>query len=365
MPGLHPAGRRGSAAGGSMTKEAFLADPHVKEMQPWVAARFDSTSGWTHKYVDRRTGKRWSCESLTDAFRQYRWNRESWRENKTKLDAYRRNLREAVGDNNVDRAADACERILRWGGLWARNGAHLRRRRLSLLDELRHLQAVIDGDHTPSPSEMRRNPSAADRECRMNAGFVKIYSLLCDHCVIYDGRVGAALGLLVRQFCEYTGRTAVPRCLAFAFGSSKEAPNAVMSQAPRRKPERAPVPSTEVELAPSHRSAHAGELVSAQHPGDRGVARQPRRGRVPRTRGGAVHGRLRPAGSGLKTSAPRSTSALSCSVLLFFLDSFAGARRRESGTPRGLPVWPPLRPQAPRSRPGARRTSIGAAIDHW
>ena len=34
----------------------------------------------------------------------------------------------------------------------------------------------------------------------MNAGFVKIYSVLLDSCVIYDGRVGAALGLLVRQF---------------------------------------------------------------------------------------------------------------------------------------------------------------------
>lgn len=209
-----------------MTKEAFLADPDVKEMRPWVAARFESTAGWTHEYVDCRTDRPWSCESLSDAFRQYRWNRESWPENRTKLDAYRRDLREAVGDVDVDRAADACERILRWGGVWARNGAYLARRRSSLLDELRHLQAMIGGDHTPSPSEMRRDPSAADTACRMNAGFVKIYSLLCDHCVIYDGRVGAALGLLVRQFCEQTGRTTVPRCLAFAFGSPKEAPNA-------------------------------------------------------------------------------------------------------------------------------------------
>ena len=44
----------------------------------------------------------------------------------------------------------------------------------------------------------------------MNAGFIKIYSLLCDYCLIYDGRVGAALGLLTRQFCETTGRTAIP-----------------------------------------------------------------------------------------------------------------------------------------------------------
>ena len=117
MPGVRPAGRRGSAARGSMTRESFLADPHVKEMRPWVAARFDSPSGWTHQYVDCRTGRPWSCDSLSAAFRRYRWNRESWPENKTKLDAYRRDLREAVGDDDVDRAADSCERILRWGGV--------------------------------------------------------------------------------------------------------------------------------------------------------------------------------------------------------------------------------------------------------
>lgn len=119
-----------------MKKEAFLADTHVNEMRPWVVARFDSTSGWTHTYIDRRTGNRWSCDSLTDAFRQYRWNRESWRENKTRLDSYRRDLREAVGNDDVDRAADACERILRWGGVWAlrdasRNGLRFPRLRPS------------------------------------------------------------------------------------------------------------------------------------------------------------------------------------------------------------------------------------------
>ncbi len=210
----------------TIAKEAFLADPHVEAMQPWVTARLDKASGWTHTYVDRRTGVRWSCNGLADAFRQYRWNRKPWPENKTELDGYRRDLRRAVGEEDIRGATDACERILRWGGVWAHNGSYLRRRRSVLLDELRHLRAVIDGDHTPAKSEMRRDPSTAGTECRMNAGFVKIYSLLCDHCVMYDGRVGAALGLLVRQFCEDTGRTTVPPCLAFAFGSPKEAPNA-------------------------------------------------------------------------------------------------------------------------------------------
>ena len=133
-----------------MTKDAFLADPHVEAMQPWVAARLDKASGWTHKYVDRRTSVRWSCNGLADAFRQYRWNCKPWPENKTELDGYRRELRRAVGEEDVCGAADACGRILRWGGVWAHNGAHLRKRQSVLLDELRHLRAVIDGRRCPT-----------------------------------------------------------------------------------------------------------------------------------------------------------------------------------------------------------------------
>jgi hypothetical protein len=56
----------------------------------------------------------------------------------------------------------------------------------------------------------------------MNSGFTKIYSLYIDDFIIYDGRVGAALGLLVRMFCEDSKFKAVPVELAFAWGKGKE-----------------------------------------------------------------------------------------------------------------------------------------------
>ena len=222
----------------AMTKDTFLANPDVKEMLPWVGARFDRTSRWTHTYVDRKTGIRWSCDSLADAFQQYSWNAKPWSENKLELDAYRRVLRAAVEQADHGRVAKVCEQILRWGGVWARNGAYLTRRQPVLLDELLHLRAVIGGDCTPATRAALRDPSTAATECRMNAGFVKIYSLLCEYCAIYDGRVGAALGLLVRQFCEDTARRTVPPCLAFAFGRPKEAQNANYRKL--RNPSRAP-----------------------------------------------------------------------------------------------------------------------------
>lgn len=49
----------------------------------------------------------------------------------------------------------------------------------------------------------------------MNSGFAKIYSLLLNDFIIYDGRVGAALGLLVRNYCEEKGIARIPNELLF------------------------------------------------------------------------------------------------------------------------------------------------------
>ena len=190
-----------------------------------MAVRFDDSSGWTHAWVDRKSGNRWRCNGLRDAFVQYRWNLESWAVNKTTLDAFRRELREAVQTEEVRSVVTVCENVLRWGGVPAHNVAYLHQRRPVLVRELQHLQDLLSRHRTPSKRDLCREPDNPATECRMNAGFVKIYSLLCDYCVIYDGRVGAALGLLARQFCEATDRTTVPSALAFAFGTPKEAPN--------------------------------------------------------------------------------------------------------------------------------------------
>ena len=144
---------------------------------------------------------------------------------KTKLDAFRCELREAVQTEDVRSVVTVCENILKWGGVPAHNVRYLRQRQPVLVRELQHLHGLLSRNRTPSKRDLRREPDNPATECRMNAGFVKIYSLLCDDCVIYDGRVDAALGLMTLQFCEATGRTVVPSLLAFAFGTPKEAPN--------------------------------------------------------------------------------------------------------------------------------------------
>ena len=52
----------------------------------------------------------------------------------------------------------------------------------------------------------------------MNSGFTKIYSLIVQDFIIYDSRVGAALGLLIKCFCEDKQKEKIPEELRFAWG---------------------------------------------------------------------------------------------------------------------------------------------------
>ena len=50
------------------TKVGFLTDPHVVELSEWIAARFRTSSGWMHGYVDRKSGAQWSCPQRSPHF---------------------------------------------------------------------------------------------------------------------------------------------------------------------------------------------------------------------------------------------------------------------------------------------------------
>ena len=174
-----------------INREAFFADPIVAEMADWMVARFDDASGWTHTWVNQKSGDRWSFNGFRDAFLHYRWNSEAWAGTKTALDVFCCELRETVKTEDVGRVVTVCEHILKWGGVAAHNVRYLHRQQAVLVCELQHVRDLLSRHRTPLKRDLCREPDNPTTACRMNAGFVKIYSLLCDDCVIYDGRVGA------------------------------------------------------------------------------------------------------------------------------------------------------------------------------
>lgn len=66
--------------------------------------------------------------------------------------------------------------------------------------------------------------SQQHRYLLMNAGMTKVYSLYCGESVIYDGRVGAALGLLVSRYLASANRSddPVPETLRFPWGADRK-----------------------------------------------------------------------------------------------------------------------------------------------
>ena len=208
-----------------ITKAEFLSKPYVGKFLTFLSERFDSSARWTHYWYDR-SGRKWHFNSLNDAHEQYMWpmpNGKGWKATKVELDGYRCRLREATQLGDADRLARVCVDILAWGlargAAFQVNREYVEQHRVTLPMEFLHTcENVLAKDSTPSSRRaIRYDPSRESTECRMNAGFVKIYSLLCEYCVMYDSRVAAGLGLLVRQFCigERDPKQGVPKYLAF------------------------------------------------------------------------------------------------------------------------------------------------------
>ena len=148
---------------------------------------------------------------LWQAFQRYQWQGRCFCTNKQKLDELARAIRTAKSDGDFREAA---HNILKWGGVAANA------RKLCLC---------------PNPLQVfrraaeRLDPTTADtdrlRGIPMNSGWTKVYALMLDELPMYDGRVGAALGYLVRKYCEEKRRTAIPPQLRFRWHRGKGSHN--------------------------------------------------------------------------------------------------------------------------------------------
>ena len=122
-------------------------------------------------------------------------------------------LRRSVEDSNNSLCREYCCSVLKWGGVSAGNNILVENLGDSICDYLNDTREIlISNDSNLS-------------ECKdliINSGFTNIYALFLDNFIIYDGRVGAALGLLVRKFCEEKNMDKVPQELLFGYKRGRE-----------------------------------------------------------------------------------------------------------------------------------------------
>lgn len=224
------------------TKLEYLGSQDVIDFINWLNG---SMTSFIHSYIQERTKAEWRCTSLYDAFHHYDWpysfqdrsgrileskmfKGRSYHESAEALAYIKSELVTAIENGKTKDASNACLMILEWGGVLGTASRGNWKKVIDLNDDLIpyliEVKAYFESDDI-SLAQNRQSHfvkiNGKKTKIIMNAGFTKIYSILCTDFIIYDGRVGAALGLLVREFLESKNYSAIPNVLEFRFGNAK------------------------------------------------------------------------------------------------------------------------------------------------
>lgn len=168
-------------------------------------------------------------------------------ENENKLSIIRNDLNQSRESGDQDKYFYSIKRALYWGatgkiqlnentkrqGTYSANKEWIEK---NILGETNLIEYFEKACNILSSTEPDIEKFSKDGPYRMNAGFTKLYSLLTDNYIIYDGRVGAALGYLVSKYCINKPKRFTNH-LKFAWGPAESAKSAkTKSRAPYRNP---------------------------------------------------------------------------------------------------------------------------------
>lgn len=212
-----------------MKKQEYLGKEIVKEFIDWLIPRISGEVNFNHDYINSRDKSLWKCNTIFNAFENYKWgfncvipnkgkiSGNTFVESKDILEIIEKGLKSSIQENNQTNLLEYSSSILEWGGVKRSNYDKLKAMEESIVDYYKD-------------SIERLNPETVDTKddfsgIFMNSGFTKIYSLLINNFVIYDSRVGAALGLLIKLFLSEKNIVSIPDELNFAYGNARPTKN--------------------------------------------------------------------------------------------------------------------------------------------
>lgn len=187
----------------------------------WKGGKIPGTVSQGPTLVNRRK-ELWWCVSLQEAERHY-----SWTVNKIGgFPALAARLQMAMKSGSNAATKAACHDIFKWGGvarkaadrstLWVAAAAGSYR----LIANLKVAARVLQPTRTVGLSMFNRDGLL------MNSAMTKVYAAVDPtNIMIYDGRVGAALCLLVRHYLDSKTIRIVPPDLAFLWGPPQDQPS--------------------------------------------------------------------------------------------------------------------------------------------
>lgn len=206
-----------------MRKGEYLSSRSVKDFILWIETILDTPQSFVHSYVMKKGRKLYEFDNLYAAYEKYDW---TYQVDIEKLSAI---LVKSIREADEHACENACHGILKWGGVLRGNKERVSRLRPDLSAYLSAVKARLSEDLASSEYFFP--------QIQVTSGFSKLYSACIDNYMIYDSRVGAALGLLVRNFCINANLPYVPSELQFAWARGLESKN-TFGGTNRRNPSR-------------------------------------------------------------------------------------------------------------------------------
>jgi hypothetical protein len=195
----------------------------------WLAPHW-SSDRFAHSYVIREKGRSkttrgnvWSTENLLGAKLGYIWSGSNLEQNELEVSELRERLLGALATKKEGEVLESSLDILRWGKVSTptRGGERASVRWLGEAHDSKSLCLKL----SDSVECLKRGDTQRfdGNDLMMNSGITKVVSFADpdDKLIIYDGRVGAALGYLVRRFLEERGIPEIPCELNFGWGAAK------------------------------------------------------------------------------------------------------------------------------------------------
>lgn len=161
----------------------------------------------------------WWCHSLWEAFDHYSWSDPAPPKS---FQCIATRLRDALAVHDQAAARSACLDIFSWGGV-AKSPADKSRIWVEGQYQQKTLcQSIMQAVQLLQPGAAQGLAAFDGKGLLMNSAMTKVYAAADpDNIIIYDGRVGAALGLLARYWLMRTGASCVPADLAFRWGEGR------------------------------------------------------------------------------------------------------------------------------------------------
>lgn len=165
---------------------------------------------------------RWECRSLQDAADWYQWNRGGRETTKSRLEDLSERLRKCLSEADESSCHElhhVCLEILEWGGVERVSSKWLRE---SCIDKSLRWKTNKAVEFLIEGSGLTKWSHFDGKDLVMNSGMTKVYALAAPADIpMYDGRVGAGLGLLARKYLEDKRHNAVPEELRFPWGAGQ------------------------------------------------------------------------------------------------------------------------------------------------